>query len=206
MEKKQFIHKISYVKISQILPYEFNAKKHPAEQIKKLSEMILEFGFTQPVLIDSNFNLIAGHGRLESAKLLNMEEVPAIILDYLTDTQRRALIIADNKIGETDWNEQLLIKELTDILEEGFDLELTGFYQKELDELLCAFDDDLVGGGESEEKEESLKLTIEFDTKLDKDRFLSILDNLSKKDSFKGKFYDLLSLLWRNVNSDAEKE
>jgi len=88
------------VAVDSLTPYERNAKQHPAEQIEKLKASIEEFGFLSPCLIDRQGNIIAGHGRVEAAKALGMKTVPAVYVEGLTDTQRRAYILADNRLTE----------------------------------------------------------------------------------------------------------
>jgi hypothetical protein len=122
------------VAIDSIKPYEKNAKKHPESQIKKLAEIIQEFGFKVPILVDSDFVIIAGHGRLLAAKHLGLAEVPVNIADDLTPQQIRAYRIADNKIAETDWDLELLETEIREIDNELLDY--LGFEDAELEELL----------------------------------------------------------------------
>ena len=122
--------------VSSLKPYEKNARTHSAEQIEQLTRSIGEFGFTNPLLIDETDRIIAGHGRLQAALALGMSEVPVIILAGLTDAQRRALILADNKIAlNSGWDLKLLTEELADLKLDGYDLTLTGFSLEEIDGL-----------------------------------------------------------------------
>lgn len=122
------------IEIDRIKPYEKNAKKHPESQIKKLAEIIKEFGFRVPITVDSDMVIVAGHGRYESAKLLGMKEVPVNIADDLTPQQIRAYRIADNKIAETDWDLELLETEIRELDSELLDY--LGFEEAELEEIL----------------------------------------------------------------------
>ena len=123
--------------IARLVPYERNARTHSREQVAQLAASIVEFGFNAPILVDSNAGIIAGHGRFAAAQKLGLTEVPVVVLDHLTDTQRRAYIIADNKLAENaGWNEELLASELQAIAEEGLDLGTIGFDDKELAALL----------------------------------------------------------------------
>src|SRR4029077_15377990 len=99
---------------------------------------IIKFGFTNPILVDENDDLLlAGHGRLKAARKLGMEEVPVVPLGHLTEQQRRAYIIADNKLAENaGWDEELLRSEMADLLADDFDLSVTGFSPRELDSIL----------------------------------------------------------------------
>ena len=116
------------VSISQLKPYERNAKQHPAEQIERLKESIREFGFISPCLIDSENNILAGHGRLEAAKAIGMKSVPCVYVEGLTDAQRRAYILADNRLTElARWDEEMVAVELEELAEADFVVELTGF-------------------------------------------------------------------------------
>lgn len=113
-------------KIENIKPYKKNAKKHPKKQIQQIANSIKEFGFNQPLVLDKNNEIIVGHGRLEGAKLLGMEEVPVIYKENLTEKQVKAYRLADNKLNESDWEMELVIEELKGLENEGL-VELTGF-------------------------------------------------------------------------------
>ena len=127
---------IVYKKINELKPYENNSRTHDESQIKQICESIKEYGWTNPVLIDEKGMIIAGHGRVEAAKKLDIKEVPCIVLSGLTEAQKKAYVIADNKMAlNAGWNEELLKTELENLKELDFDLELTGFSKKELDKL-----------------------------------------------------------------------
>ena len=128
--------KIIYKKINELKPYENNSRTHDESQIKQICESIKEYGWTNPVLIDEKGMIIAGHGRVEAGKKLDIKEVPCIVLSGLTEAQKKAYVIADNKMAlNAGWNEELLKTELENLKELDFDLELTGFSKKELDKL-----------------------------------------------------------------------
>ena len=115
------------VPVGELIPYVNNARTHSDEQIAKLQSSIREFGFVNPVLIDGNKNIIAGHGRIEAAKREGMTEVPCVFVEHLTDAQKRAYILADNRLAElAGWNIELLQMELLD-LEANFDMADFGF-------------------------------------------------------------------------------
>ena len=126
--------KIEQIPTEKLIPYARNAKKHDAAQVSKLAGSIREFGFTNPVLIDAQNGIIAGHGRVMAAQKLELKDVPCIRLGHLTDTQRRAYILADNKLAEIGggWDEELLGLELAELRDTNFDLELMGFSEEEL--------------------------------------------------------------------------
>jgi len=132
---------IQYRSLDSLVPYARNPRTHSEEQIAQIAASIREFGFTNPILTDSKQGIIAGHGRLAAAKELGMETVPCIDLSHLTDDQRRALVIADNKLAlNSGWNDELLRLELTDLKELGADLELTGFDPMELADIILGKD------------------------------------------------------------------
>ena len=124
---------IKYKKISELTPYTNNARTHSDEQVAQICASIREFGFTNPLLIDESGGIIAGHGRLAAAKILKMDEVPTIELKGLSEAQKRAYVIADNKLAlNAGWDEELLKAELEALQGQGYDLELTGFSEDEL--------------------------------------------------------------------------
>lgn len=119
---------VQEVRLDSLKPYEKNAKVHGQEQVNKIADSIREFGFLSPLLIDKDYNIIAGHGRVMAAKQLGMETVPAVFIEGLTETQRRAYILADNKLTELGgWDAILVSSELDDLKASGFDIDLTGF-------------------------------------------------------------------------------
>jgi ParB-like chromosome segregation protein Spo0J len=132
---------IIQVSLQNIKYYERNNKKHPPEQIRQLMNAISEFGFVNPVLLDDDNVLIAGHGRTEAAKTLNLTEIPAIRLSGLSDSQKKALRIADNKIAENSaWDTEALAFELQLLADDGFDMDLLGFSDEELERLTADVD------------------------------------------------------------------
>lgn len=140
------------MQVESLLPYARNARTHSASQIAQIAASIVEFGWTNPVLISGDGEIIAGHGRVEAAKLLGLAEVPVIVLSHLSPAQRRAYVIADNKLAlNAGWNDEILAAELAALNLDGFDLALTGFAGREIDALLKLLDGDEDGanGGES---------------------------------------------------------
>ena len=123
------IEELQEVAIEKLRPYERNARIHSKEQIEKLAKSISEFGFVNPVLIDSEFNVIAGHGRIEAAKLLGLRTVPCAYVKGMNDDQRRAYILADNRLAEmASWDMSLVNVELGDLKDFGLmDIDVTGF-------------------------------------------------------------------------------
>lgn len=125
--------KIEMLAVEHLIPYANNSRTHGDAQIAQIAASIKEFGFTNPVLIDGEGGIIAGHGRVLAARKLSMAEVPCIRLGYLTDTQRRAYIIADNKLAlNAGWDAELLTVELNELHAEEFDMALLGFDASEL--------------------------------------------------------------------------
>lgn len=129
--------KIEQVAVADLIPYASNSRTHSDAQIAQIAASIREFGWTNPILIDGDNGLIAGHGRLLAARKLGMEIVPAIVLDHLTKAQQRALVIADNQLAlNAGWDIGMLKAEIEDLKLEDFDLSLLGFDDKFLDGLL----------------------------------------------------------------------
>jgi DNA modification methylase len=124
------------VPITKLVPYVNNARTHSPEQINKLRSSLREFGFINPVIIDRDFGVIAGHGRILAAKEEGIAEVPCVFADHLTEAQKKAYIIADNRMAmDAGWDEELLRVEIEALQAEAFDLSLTGFDEKELSDL-----------------------------------------------------------------------
>lgn len=122
------IAEVQEVRLSSLVPYEKNAKIHGPEQIEKLKESILQFGFLTPCLIDRDKNVIAGHGRIMAAKELGMDTVPCVYIEGLTDEARRAYILADNRLGDLgEWDMNLVEEQLRELSDGGFDTSATGF-------------------------------------------------------------------------------
>ena len=123
--------------IDRLLPYARNARTHSDEQVAQVAASIREFGWTNPILVGNGGVIIAGHARLAAARKLGMAEVPVIVLDHLSETQRRALVLADNRLAlNAEWDEEMLRVELQSLEEGGFDLNLVGFSDDELEGLL----------------------------------------------------------------------
>ena len=131
MEKIQIVYK----KIGDLKPYKKNAKKHPKEQVERIANSIKEFGFTQPVIIDKDNCVVAGHGRILGAKKAGLKTIPTVKLESLTEEQIKAYRLVDNKTNESDWDFSLLDEELG-ILADTIDMELFGFDIDMLDEEL----------------------------------------------------------------------
>lgn len=130
-------NEISLVAVEGLVPYARNSRTHSDAQVAQIAASIREFGFTNPVLIDADGGIIAGHGRVLAARKLGLPEVPAIRIDYMTEAQRRAYVIADNKLAlNAGWDDELLALELGELQGAGFDLSLTGFSEDELAGLL----------------------------------------------------------------------
>jgi hypothetical protein len=126
------------VSISKLIPYVNNARTHSQEQVNKLRGSLREFGFINPVIIDADYNVIAGHGRLIAAKEEGIEEVPCVLVDYLSEAQKKAYILADNRYAQdADWDEELLKLEIEALEGMDFDVSLTGFNEDEIADLFA---------------------------------------------------------------------
>ena len=129
--------KIELVAIGDLVPYAQNARTHSDEQIKMIAASMVEFGWSNPVIINGSGGIIAGHGRVLAAKLNGMEQVPCVRLAHLSAEKERALIIADNKLAlNAGWDEEILLAEINDLIAQGVDVALTGFDQGEIDALI----------------------------------------------------------------------
>jgi len=128
--------KIQQISVEKLIPYARNSRTHSDEQVAQIAASIKEFGWTNPILIDGESGIIAGHGRLMAARKLGMDKVPVIELAHLSDIQKRALIIADNKLAlNAGWDNDMLALEFEELKLEGFDLQLTGFGDEEISAL-----------------------------------------------------------------------
>jgi len=121
---------IVYKNIKELKPYKKNAKKHSKEQVEQIANSIKEFGFTQPVIIDKNNCVVAGHGRILGAKKAELKQVPTVTLEELTEEQIKAYRLVDNKLNESDWDYSLLDEELENLTED-IDMDLFGFDMEE---------------------------------------------------------------------------
>lgn len=124
------------VDINKLVPYANNARTHNKEQILKLRSSLREFGFVNPVIIDREYNVLAGHGRIMAAKEEGIAEVPCVYADHLTEAQKKAYILADNRMAlDAGWDDELLAVEMEELQNLGFDLGLTGFDESEIADL-----------------------------------------------------------------------
>ncbi len=149
--------------IEKIHPYSKNAKTHPEAQVAKLAAAMVEFGVDVPVVVDGNGVLIKGHGRRLAAKKLGLKQLPVIVRTDLSPTQVKAARIADNRISQSDWDDDVLTAEMTDLFEEDFQLDLTGFNP---DEIAFMFGIDLEPEDEAAAADSAIKykLILEFET------------------------------------------
>ena len=146
------IHTIEYLPTDSLIPYARNSRTHSDAQVSQVAGSIREFGFTNPVLIDAQDGIIAGHGRVLAALKLKLDTVPCIRLSHLTETQRKAYVIADNKLAlNSDWDAELLTLELEELHGEEFDMALLGFDSMDLAQAMGL--DSLIPAPESSTKE-----------------------------------------------------
>lgn len=136
--------------LDRLRAYARNPRTHSDAQVAQIAASIVEFGWTNPVLVAGDGTVIAGHGRLDAARRLGLSMVPVLVLDHLSEAQRRAYVIADNKLAlNAGWNDELLAAELHALNGDGFNLELTGFDETELDRLMAPLDDEAGAGGDA---------------------------------------------------------
>ena len=130
------------VPTDRLIPYVNNARTHSAEQVNKLRASLREFGFVNPVIVDRDLNVIAGHGRILAAKEEKIPEVPGVYVDYLTEAQKKAYILADNRMAmDAGWDEELLKIEMEELQAADFDMGLTGFREDEIADLFAVKED-----------------------------------------------------------------
>lgn len=167
--------KIEYRNINELIPYVNNTRTHSEEQVNQIASSIKEFGFTNPVLIDGDGGIVAGHGRVMGAKKLNLDEVPTITLNNLTEAQKKAYIIADNKLAlNAGWDENLLKLELIELDELGFDYSNLGFnFDFDIDE----FDEDENTIPKEQDYSEKIEIIIECDNELQQEELYYKLTN-----------------------------
>jgi len=147
------------VPLDKLRPYENNARTHSPEQVDKLRASLREFGFVNPILVDRDYGIIAGHGRLMAAQAEGMETVPCVFVEHLTETQKRAYILADNKLAElAGWDAKMLSSELDALTDSGFDLSIAGF--EDFDIPFDAFDGEGDGGGSMMANGNKVRVTI----------------------------------------------
>src|SRR6266849_1420094 len=146
--------KIEYTLVRDLRPYARNARTHSKKQIRQIAKSIARFGFTNPVLIDDDKQIVAGHGRVEAAKLIGMVAVPTVQLSYLSEADKRAYILADNKLAEkAGWDREILAIALQALVDLNFEVELTGFETAEVDLVL---DDAREAAGSSDGPEDTV--------------------------------------------------
>ena len=146
MTRSWLAEKIEPWPTDKLIPYARNARQHSDAQVAQIAASIAEFGFTNPILAGNDGVIVAGHGRLAAAQKLGLVTVPVVVLDHLSPTQRRALVLADNRIAENaSWDEELLRVELADLQDAGFDLDITGFDADALAELMAGDEPDVSG-------------------------------------------------------------
>ena len=159
----QAAQRIEHWPLDRLKPYDRNARTHSPEQVAQLTASIQEFGFTNPILVDGKDGIIAGHGRLQAARELAMATVPVVVLDHLTPAQKRAYVLADNKLAlNAGWNLDLLTSELDDLRSDDFDLSLLGWSADELSGLLAP-DPDFAPGTEDDQGQLDQTLPKEID-------------------------------------------
>lgn len=181
---------IVYKNIDDLLPYINNARTHDEMQINQIASSIKEFGFNSPIAIDNDNVILCGHGRLLGAKKLGLKEVPTVCLSHLTPQEKKAYILADNKIAlNSGWDFDLLKLEFEDLKSIDFDLELTGFNTEEIENILNSEDED------SEDEESSDDLDLDFlDGFSEKYNIIVECENQEEAEAFAKRFKPDLNL------------
>lgn len=172
---------IEYKSIDELIPYVNNSRTHSKEQVQQIASSIKEFGFTNPVLLDGDNGIIAGHGRLQAAKLLKLNEVPTIQLKDLSEAQKKAYIIADNKLAlNAGWDNEILKIEFEALKNADFDLSLLGFDVKELANIFDPLKDANIDLND-EEYRPSYSIIVNCDNEIEQERIFNELDSKGYK-------------------------
>jgi len=190
--------------IERLQPYDKNAREHSPEQVAQIAASITEFGFLNPILVDSNDGIIAGHGRLSAAKELALDEVPVVVLDHLTEAQKKAYILVDNKLAENaSWNEELLQQEIVSLNLQDYDISVLGWDEDEIREIMefdAAFGE---GEGEGEGRglggEPVIQYNIIFDNEQQQQIWFDFIKDLKKNQT------DGITIAEKIVNFIQEK-
>ena len=178
--------KIELWNIERLQPYEKNARQHSKEQVGQIAASIVEFGFLNPILVDSNDGIVAGHGRLSAAKELALDEVPVVVLDHLTESQKKAYILVDNKLAENaTWNEALLQEEIVALNLQDFDISVLGWDEDEIREIM-EFDADETENDDDSEGTRGLgepivSYNIIFDDEQQQQKWFDFLKDLKEQ-------------------------
>lgn len=181
--------KIELRPIDDLIPYANNPKQHPPRQISQIAALIMQYGWTQPILVDGRNGVIAGHGRLEAAQAIrrnggvirdfpHADHVPVIELGHMSEAEKRAYIIADNKVGENgEWDNELLGAEIEFLQDADFDIGLTGFSPKEIEDILDSSPDGLLRPGDAETGQvaETFGVVIECKSEMEQAQLLDRL-------------------------------
>ena len=167
--------KITQKKVTELIPYVNNSRTHSDEQVAQIASSIKEFGWTNPILVDGKNGIIAGHGRLLAARKLGHKEVPTIELSELTDAQKRAYIIADNKLAlNAGWDDEVLKLEIQQLNDLNFDLTLLGFDEVELAKM---FDEVVDEEPEGENYQEVFNIIVECSNEAEQEKIFNTLDS-----------------------------
>ena len=178
--------KIELWSIERLQPYEKNARVHSKEQVGQIAASIVEFGFLNPIIVDSNDGIVAGHGRLSAAKELALDEVPVVVLDHLTESQKKAYILVDNKLAENaTWNEALLQEEIVALNLQDFDISVLGWDEDEIREIM-EFDADETNNDDDSEGTRGLgepivSYNIIFDDEQQQQKWFDFLKDLKEQ-------------------------
>lgn len=174
--KKKIQNKYEHVNTSDLIPYARNARMHSEKQINQIASSIKEFGFINPVIIDKDNGIIAGHGRVMAANKLKLEQCPCLRVEHLSETQKKAYILADNRLAETSsWDEELLKIELEELKEMNFDFNTIGFDEFKFDEFIP----NIREPSESNSENANYKLIVIFDSE---DEMQMLFDELNTRE------------------------
>ncbi len=174
MKSKETVFELRNV--DDLIPYARNARTHSPEQVQKLAGSIKEFGFLNPVVISEDGGILAGHGRVMAAQKLGIKQVPCIIESHLTETQRKAYILADNRLAlDAGWDEEMLALELGDLLNNNFNKDIIGFTEKEISDILNAESSDEISIPEEINYKKDLEIIISCENEIEQETLFNEL-------------------------------
>lgn len=168
---KEFEFQVQWLNPEDLTPYVNNTKKHPTEQVDKIAQQIAKFGFDQPIVVNKDKVIIKGHGRREAALRLGLKKVPVIVHSEISEHDEMAIRIADNRVAQSDWDEEMLSFELGTLFRNDYDLVYTGFEDDEIKKLLDAQEEstDFTGGSSGESEPEAKQYIVSVECKTEEE-------------------------------------
>lgn len=178
----QLYDEVELVDIAEVYPYANNPKQHPSDQVGRIVSSIRHYGWDQPIVIDEDGEIIKGHGRYAAARKLGLQRVPAIVRDDLSDAQKRAARIADNKTAESEWNDEVLLTEMEVLQDEGYGADELGFDEQEWDDVWDAWGSEDLGMDDfGLPAEPDTRITLDFESEGEYEDVMSWFDGMMRE-------------------------